>query len=461
MNKRVGAEVNLIVRRWEGGRGGRMKLSRVMVACSGEEQLESDIAELDVRVYESSIASFGIPLHGGTNGALPTVLLVDRGDCFFALKTWHAQQAGAAAVLVADYTDMPLITMNTPEEVYADAEYPLLGLDERVKYEFWTNSDYECGPTCDSQLEFVKNFKGAAQILEKGGYTRFAPHYMTWSCPQPFVSSKQCKSQCINRGRYCAPDLGYDPGRGYGGKDVMVQNLRQACLFKVASERGTPWLWWDYVTDFAIRCPSKEKSTKECADKVIRSLGIDLTKIDNCIGDPEADVENPILEAELDTKTGRGIREDVTMLPSLLINDRHYRGKLDKGAVLKAICAVMPDIQTNRCSENNGGCWEDSIANITACRDTFRGRVCECPVVNGVKYSGDGYTLCESKSISLARKELSFQTHNHRKIIVWPIILGLAVAGVAVYANYNTQSWNMEFVIWGMMEEYTAANIKA
>ena len=28
-------------------------------------------------------------------------------------------------------------------------------------------------------------------------------------------------------------------------------------------------------------------------------------------------------------------------------------------------------------------------------QDTFRGRVCECPVVKGVKLVGDGYTHCE------------------------------------------------------------------
>lgn len=28
-------------------------------------------------------------------------------------------------------------------------------------------------------------------------------------------------------------------------------------------------------------------------------------------------------------------------------------------------------------------------------QDTFRGRVCECPVVDGVQYKGDGYTSCK------------------------------------------------------------------
>lgn len=424
-------------------------------------------------VYECAIGNFGVPQYGGTlvgtvyypkanqkackgfedfdesfkpkPGGLPTFLLVDRGDCYFTLKAWNAQKGGAAAILVADDRNEPLITMDNPEEENADADYlqkitipsaliskelgesikkslsgremvninldwteALPHPDERVEYEFWTNSNDECGPKCDSQIEFVKSFKGAAQVLERKGYTQFTPHYITWYCPEAFVLSKQCKSQCINHGRYCAPDPEQDFSKGYDGKDVVVQNLRQACFYKVANESGKPWLWWDYVTDFAIRCPMKDKKyTEECANQVIESLGADLKKIQKCIGDPEADEENAVLKAEQDAQIGKGARGDVTILPTLVINNRQYRGKLDKGAVLKAICAgfqettepsvcLSEDVQTNECLENNGGCWHDKAANITACRDTFRGRVCECPIVQGVKFVGDGYTHCEA-----------------------------------------------------------------
>uniref|UniRef100_A0A6M2EHG8 EGF-like calcium-binding domain-containing protein n=1 Tax=Populus davidiana TaxID=266767 RepID=A0A6M2EHG8_9ROSI len=424
-------------------------------------------------VYECAIGNFGVPQYGGTlvgtvvypktnqkackgfdevdisfksrPGGLPTFVLADRGDCYFTLKAWNAQNGGAAAILVADDKDEPLITMDTPEEENADADYlqnitipsaliskslgdsikkaisngemvnmnldwteALPHPDERVEYEFWTSSNDECGPKCDSQIEFVKNFKGAAQILEQKGYTQFTPHYITWYCPEAFVLSKQCKSQCINHGRYCAPDPEQDFSKGYDGKDVVVQNLRQACFYKVANESKKPWLWWDYVTDFSIRCPMKEKKyTKECADQVIRSIGVDLKKIDICIGDPEADVENKVLKAEQDVQIGKGSRGDVTILPTLVINNRQYRGKLDKGAVLKAICAgfeettepaicLSKDVETNECLENNGGCWQDRAANLTACKDTFRGRVCECPMVQGVKFVGDGYSHCNA-----------------------------------------------------------------
>jgi hypothetical protein len=97
--------------------------------------------------------------------------------------------------------------------------------DERVEYEFWTNSNDECGAKCDMQMEFVRSFRGIAQVLEKRGYTHFTPHYITWYCPEAFVLNKQCKSQCINHGRYCAPDPEQDFSKGYDGKDVVLQNL--------------------------------------------------------------------------------------------------------------------------------------------------------------------------------------------------------------------------------------------
>ncbi|KAL8541583.1 hypothetical protein ACS0TY_002738 [Phlomoides rotata] len=450
--------------------------------------------------YDSAIGNFGIPQYGGSMagtvvypkdnrngckdfgdsgisfkakaGALPNFVLVDRGDCFFALKVWNAQNAGAAAVLVADDHDEPLITMDSPEEDHASAKYIVnitipsalidktfgeklkkavsgsdmvnVNLDwreavphpdDRVEYELWTNSNDECGVKCDMLMDFLKDFKGAAQVLEKGGYTQFTPHYITWYCPQAFTISKQCKSQCLNHGRYCAPDPEQDFSSGYEGKDVVLENLRQLCVFKVASEAKKQWVWWDYVTDFQIRCPMKEKKYgKECAEEVIKSLGLDLTKIEKCMGDPDADVDNPVLKEEQDAQIGKGSRGDVTILPTLVVNNRQYRGKLAKGAVLKAICAgfeeatepsvcLSDDIQTNECKNNNGGCWQEKATNITACKDTFRGRVCECPVVNGVQLKGDGYRSCSASGPGRCRISNGGCWHDKRDGVVFSACL--------------------------------------
>lgn len=232
-------------------------------------------------------------------------------ECYFALKVWNGQKSGAAAVLIADNVDESLITMDSPEEskeaddfiekltipsalidlsfantlkqalkkgeevvLKIDWSESLPHPDERVEYELWTNTNDECGARCDEQMNFVKNFKGHAQILEKGGYSLFTPHYITWFCPKDYVSSNQCKSQCINQGRYCAPDPEQDFGDGYDGKDIVFENLRQLCVHRVGKEINKSWVWWDYVTDFHIRCSMKEKKySKECAESVVESLG--------------------------------------------------------------------------------------------------------------------------------------------------------------------------------------------
>ena len=35
---------------------------------------------------------------------------------------------------------------------------------------------------------------------------------------------------------------------------VVQENLRQLCVFKLGSEAGRPWVWWDYTTRFSEQC---------------------------------------------------------------------------------------------------------------------------------------------------------------------------------------------------------------
>ncbi|GAB4840861.1 Vacuolar-sorting receptor 6 [Ancistrocladus abbreviatus] len=223
--------------------------------------------------HDGAIGNFGVPDYGGS--MIGSVVYPSKGSnacnafegdkpfksnplapplSTLSVEVWNAQQAGAAAVLVADSIDEPLITMDSPEESKDDGyieqiEIPsvliersfgqtlkdglkrgdevLLKLDwsesmpspdGRVEYELWTNSNAECGTRCYEQMNFIKNFKGHAQILEKGGYTLFTPHYITWYCPQAFVQSSQCKSQCINNWRHCARIQSKTLGRVMMGK---------------------------------------------------------------------------------------------------------------------------------------------------------------------------------------------------------------------------------------------------
>ncbi|KAG0471546.1 hypothetical protein HPP92_016092 [Vanilla planifolia] len=334
--------------------------------------------------HEGAIANFGVPKYGGmlrgvvlypekgstgcisfdeihfkSRSGRPVILLLDRGDCYFALKAWNAQNAGAAAVLIADNIDEPLITMDTPDESRDE------GFVEKIVI-----------PSALINREFGEALKiavnGSEEVVVR----------LDWrSLCHILMRGKQCLSQCINHGRYCAPDPEQDFSIGYEGKDVVLENLRQLCVHRVSNENyNRSWVWWDYVTDFHVRCSMKEKKySKECAEDVIKSLGIPLHEVKECMGDPEADVDNLVLKKEQELQVGHGTRGDVTILPTMVINNVQYR-----------------DIETNECLERNGGCWQNLGLNVTACKDTFRGRICECPTVQGIQYKGDGYVFCKA-----------------------------------------------------------------
>uniref|UniRef100_A0A8R7VFQ4 PA domain-containing protein n=1 Tax=Triticum urartu TaxID=4572 RepID=A0A8R7VFQ4_TRIUA len=146
---------------------------------------------------------FGISLRSRPAGALPVILLVDTGECYFTTKVRNGQKAGAAAVLLVDQIIQTLFTTDKSESRQATNDLQDITIpsalitrslgnslkkaidngdlvnvnfnwgksrlypDERAEYELWTNSNDECGPKCDSQVDFLKRFKGVAQTLEK------------------------------------------------------------------------------------------------------------------------------------------------------------------------------------------------------------------------------------------------------------------------------------------------------
>jgi len=68
-----------------------------------------------------SFEEFGVSFNKSDSHSDPVFFLIDRGDCYFTLKVWNAQNAGAAAILVADDHDEPLITMDSPKELQGNS----------------------------------------------------------------------------------------------------------------------------------------------------------------------------------------------------------------------------------------------------------------------------------------------------------------------------------------------------
>lgn len=380
--------------------------------------------------------------HTGEDADTNFIMMVDRGPtstgeeaCKFAVKVWNAQQAGAQAVIVVNYEDAHT-TMEAPDEddessykylrnitipaafvtkSTGDAlkaltakqgtsqEEVIVVMDwtdalpraDKVEWEFWTNSNDQCGAVCDVQKEFIKEFVPVARELEKN-WTRFSPHYIVWVCPRVYRQSAECQSQCIHQGRYCTPDPDGDLENGYSGADIVQENLRQLCVFQLANESGQSYRWWEYVTKFGEECTMTGNQYNEaCAERVFTELNGDswssLSALRSCIGDIQEDRDNSIMEAEMASQRGDADTGEVFILPTIRINNGQYRGKLAYAEVLQAICAgfsygAEPSVcmQEDTCREGSQpdtDCQSNTDGK-TKCKRTIDGYECVC---------GDGY----------------------------------------------------------------------
>ena len=383
-------------------------------------------------------------------------MLIDRGPvnpgaaaCKFAQKVWNAQQAGAIGVIVVNYEDK-MTTMEAPDDddevsyrylknitipasfvtrssgealkalmrvgskdpkVYVSLDWTdALPKQKQVEWEFWTNSNDQCGPVCDVQRDFIKSFVPVAKEFDGAGWTKFTPHYIVWTCPDAYRDSEECKSQCIHRGRYCAPDPDGSIKEGYSGAEVVQENLRQLCLHKLANGSGRPWLWWDYVTLFAEKCTMDSKEYGQtCAESVFSELNKDnwgsVEELRRCIGGINDDTPHSVMEEQLASQAGGGSEGEVFILPTLRINGAQYRGKLAVGEVLRALCAGF--VEGNRpsacdraiddaCMVGAKGFTECAARKDgkTQCVATFTGYSCTCGTGFISHHEADGSETC-------------------------------------------------------------------
>eukprot|EP00887_Chlorella_sp_A99_P001340 scaffold14.g1340.t1 len=383
------------------------------------------------------------------------IMMVDRGPnqpglepCKFAQKVWNAQNAGAKGVVVVNYEDR-MTTMEAPDEddeanhkyltnitvpasfikrsdgdvlkgllksgqqVYVTLDWTdALPKKQQVSWEFWTNSNDQCGPICDVQKEFIKDFVPVAKEFDEKGWTRFTPHYIIWICPSPYGTSDECSAQCIHNGRYCSPDPDGNLKEGYSGADVVQENLRQLCVFKLANDSGKPWLWWDYVTRFGEQCDmDSKKYGQECAEHVFGQINSDgwssVDKLRECIGDRNSDRDHPIMEQQLLAQKGDDQEGEVFILPTIRINGVQYRHVGGRGY---NDCISRKDGKTQTCLDINECLSISQLdANCTcercACKNTYGGYEC---ITNIPNECANDYGGCWHADMKIAGKQISF-----------------------------------------------------
>ena len=96
---------------------------------------------------------------------------------------------------------------------------------------------------------------------------------------------------------------------------IVEENKRQLCVYKQANETGKPWLWWDFTGAYATRCTfaNGKFNDADCAKAEVEAIGLDNSKVMECMGDSKADEKHPLLQVRYPTQTS--IHSPSTILP--------------------------------------------------------------------------------------------------------------------------------------------------
>lgn len=183
----------------------------------------------------------------------------------------------------------------------------------------------------DKALDLVKNFKDHAVGL--GTTVNFEPRIVTWACTS--CDSEFKKKECLSNGRYCSMN---HQGTYVQGKDILIEDLREKCLYDLVSKDGQPALWWQYMQYVHRMC--YEEITEDCSKLGHKSINRDYEKTMDCVkssfegGNFEKD-DNKLLKSDSEAWKQYGS----AYWPAVVINDRTYRGDLVPDNLLNALCA--------------------------------------------------------------------------------------------------------------------------
>ena len=122
------------------------------------------------------------------------------------------------------------------------------------------------------------------------------------------------------------------------GKDIILEDLREQCIYNETRSTAKWTLWWDYMEYLQKHC--RAKVTEPCSKKAHEMTGLDFKKTMRCVDKSFSDPvtrkgDNPVLEHQYLTWRSAGSH----IFPGVIINNSSYRGELSGFYVFETICA--------------------------------------------------------------------------------------------------------------------------
>lgn len=195
----------------------------------------------------------------------------------------------------------------------------------------------------DRSLTFIEDFAKMDKGL--GRLVGFTPHYVFWECPG--CDQSYIENDCFGGGKYCAVE---PSNTAIKGQEIVLEDLRQACLWEIMLAEDNTAPWWDYVSEVHKECYSVINA--DCSKRAHEKLSLDWKKTQKCVTKSfstpnkkdwaKASTTNSIIDEEISYWKEFG----TNVYPSIVINKKTYRGQIEPLAVFNALCAAFKDPPT-------------------------------------------------------------------------------------------------------------------
>lgn len=221
------------------------------------------------------------------------------------------------------------LTRATPEEIeqiVIMCEF-IMPENDIVKYDFWFTS------SSDRALNFLEDFSTMHQKLDN--LVVFTPRYVFWECMH--CDQQYLDNDCYGGGKYCAVE---PSNANIKGHEIVLEDLRQLCLWEDLDSRNMTSKWWAYIHEVHASCNSV--INMDCSKNAHEKLGLSYTTTDNCVKNSftgtdwqSSNVRNDKIDEEISYWREYG----TNIYPSIVINQKTYRGQIEPLSVFNAICA--------------------------------------------------------------------------------------------------------------------------
>ena len=209
--------------------------------------------------------------------------------------------------------------------LYVNFELP--NPDQRVEYDIWYSS------IDNRALDFISDFQKYDEKLDE--MVLMTPHFVTWKCNNWEESMK--KKECFGNGKYCA--IQHSKESKISGQEIILEDLREKCIYSKTYDSDRK-IFWKYIKEVHDSCPGY--INEDCSKSAHQKLGIDFNDIMDWVkksfkGKNIRDYEddNTVLEDERIYWNDYGAH----FYPSIVVNNRTYRGAFDSEAVFGSLCA--------------------------------------------------------------------------------------------------------------------------